>query len=193
MSENVVIAVIGGAVTLLVGFLAAAVAIWVYRAGERSRAKDALAEKQRLMVVRMLDTIESAIHSRATPSIFRPWRDPTVDLTLALPRLLLELPEADLPVATWAAAQVQRAATTIRLRDFLDRVMQIEGKLISWHRGDVATSWFIEQLTTEPYDPDFHLSAAVRARMWLRDVAQGAAHLVAWAYIAKTLRDSFRL
>jgi len=124
------------------------------------------------MVVRMLDTIERAIHSRAAPSFFRIWRNPMVDLTLALPRLLLELPAADLPVAEWAAGQVQRAAMTIRLRPFVSRAMNIESKLISWHRGDVPRSWFAEQLKAAPFDSRFRLPFKTRAAIWMSDLFQ---------------------
>lgn len=84
MSDDILIAVIGGAVTVAVGVLAAAVALWVHHATEKSRRRDAKVDQQRLMVTRMLDTIDRAIQTRITPAIFRPWRDPTVDLMLAL-------------------------------------------------------------------------------------------------------------
>lgn len=95
-----------------------------------------------------------------------------VDLTLALPRLLLELPEEDLPVAQWAAGQVQRAALAISLKAFVNRVMIIEGKLISWHRGDVPTSWFAEQVKAEPYDPKFRVPIRTRIAIYGRDLLQ---------------------
>lgn len=172
MQENVLIAVIGGCATLVVGFIAAGVAIWVYLAGERVRLKEAAREQQRLMVVRMLDTIEQSIDSRLAPSLFRIRRNPTVGLTLALPRLLLELPRADLPVAEWAAGQVQSAVSAVRFRTFVNRVMRIEEKLISWHRGDVPTDWFLAQLRLEPYNPRFRLARRVRLAIWLRDLSE---------------------
>jgi hypothetical protein len=95
-----------------------------------------------------------------------------VDLTLALPRLLLELPGEDLPVAQWAAGQVQRAALAVSLKAFVSRMMTIEGKLISWHRGDVPTSWFVEQLNAEPYNPRFRVPMGIRIAIYGRDLVQ---------------------
>lgn len=165
-------ALIGGAVTLVVGFLAAFVAIWVYRAGDRQRREEAATEQRRLTVIRMLDTIDRAIQWRSAPSVVRFWRNPVVDLTLALPRLLLELPRDDLPVAQWAAGQVQRAALAISLKTFVNRVMNIESRLISWHRGDVPTSWFVDQLNAEPWDSRFRIPIRIRIAIYGRDVAQ---------------------
>lgn len=168
-------ALIGGAVTLAVGFLAAFVAIWVYRAGDRARREEAATEQRRLTVMRMLDTIDRAIQWRSAPSVVRFWRNPVVDLTLALPRLLLELPREDLPVAQWAAGQVQRAALTISLKAFVNRVMSIESRLISWHRGDVPTSWFVDQLKAEPWNPRFRIPISIRIAIYARDLAQNFA------------------
>ncbi|WP_223690716.1 hypothetical protein [Leifsonia poae] len=172
MSESILSALIGGGVTLAVGFLAAFVAIWVYRAGDRARREEAATEQRRLTVIRMLDTIDRAIRWRSAPSVVRFWRNPVVDLTLALPRLLLELPGKDLPVAQWAAGQVQRAALAISLKAFVNRMMTIEGKLISWHRGDVPTSWFVEQLDAEPYSPRFRVPMGIRIAIYGRDLVQ---------------------
>lgn len=160
---------------MAVGFLAAFVAIWVYRVGERARREEAATEKRRLTVIRMLDTIDRAIRWRSAPSVVRFWRNPVVDLTLALPRLLLELPGEDLPVAQWAAGQVQRAALAISLKAFVNRMMIIEGNLISWHRGDIPTSWFVEQLNAEPYDPRFRVPIGIRIAIYGRDLAQNFA------------------
>lgn len=189
MSDNLWAAIIGGCITLLVGVVAAAVALWVHRAGERARGREASIEQQRLMVVRMLDTIEHTIRIRSAPSPLRLFRNPIAELTLALPRLLLELPASDLAVAQWAAGQVQRASSTIRLRSFVNRVMNIEAKLISWHRGDVSTSWFVEQLRLEPYDPQFRAPARVQAGVWLRDLCQSLTVGVAIGIGVKSLQS----
>lgn len=189
MSDDVLIAVIGGAVTVAVGVLAAAVALWVHHAAEKSRRRDAEVDQQRLMVTRMLDTIDRAIQTRITPAIFRPWRDPTVDLMLALPRLLLELPIEDLAVAQWAGAQVQRAAATIRRKQFIARISGIEARLISWHRGETSVAWFQEQLRREPFDPHFRLRKRTRWAITLRDIVVGAGNLGALVIAGKALRS----
>ncbi|MFJ3394917.1 hypothetical protein [Leifsonia aquatica] len=175
MSETLLSALIGGAVTLAVGFLAAFVAIWVYRAGDKARREESATEQRRLTVIRMLDTIDRAIRWRSAPSVVRFWRSPVVDLTLALPRLLLELPGEDVAVAEWAAGQVQRAALAISLKAFVSRVMNIESRLISWHRGEVPTSWFVDQLKEEPWDPKFRIPITTRIATYARDLAQNFA------------------
>jgi hypothetical protein len=161
----------------------------VHRAGELTRRREASIEQQRLMVVRMLDTVEHTIRIRSAPSPLRLFRNPIAELALALPRLLLELPASDLAVAQWAAGQVQRASSTIRLRSFVNRVMNIEAKLISWHRGDVPTSWFVEQLRLEPYDPSFPVPARVKAGVWLWDLCQSLTIGVAIGIGVKSLQS----
>lgn len=183
MSDEFVTAAIGAAVTLGVGILAAVVAVLVHQAGERSRRREALAEQQRQAVVRMLDTIDEAIRAGLIPRIFRPSRSPELELTMALPRLLMDLPRQDLPVATWAAGQIQQARSRLRRREFVERVVAVEAALISWHRGDLAVSWFEEQLSQTPYDPQFRLRRRTRIFLWTRDMFESALAVASWAVV----------
>lgn len=192
MNDAVIIAVVSGAVTLGVGVLAAAVAIGVHRAGERSRRADALHEQQRQTVVRMLDTIDNSIRAGQIPRIFRPTRSPELELTMALPRLLLDLPKADLPVATWAAGQIQQARSAVRRKNFVEQVVAVEAALISWHRGDLPLQWFEERLESRPFDTTFRLPRRTRVLLWGRDVAEGTLSIVAWGAIVSSVRWALR-
>ncbi|MET3452222.1 hypothetical protein [Curtobacterium sp. 1544] len=188
MSDDVLVAFIGGAVTLGVGVLAAGVAIGVYYAGERNRRKEARQELQRQMVVRMLDTIDDAIRAGLVPRMFRLSRTPELEVVMALPRLLLDLPTQDLPVALWAASQVQQARKKLRRRAFVLRVVEIESALISWHRGDRPLTWFEEQLTLQPYDPKFTLAWWRRALLFARDALESAVAVGTLGLIGRALR-----
>lgn len=192
MSDELLIAVAGGAVTLGVGVLAAVVAIGVHRAGERARREDARYEQQRQMIVRMLDTIDDSIRAGLVPRIFRPSRSPELELTMALPRLLLDLPSADLAVAEWAASEVQRARGKVRRMDFVQRVVAVESALISWHRGDLPLSWFKERLNDRPYQKDFRLSRPRRLLLWARDVFEGGVTIGSWTVVALSVRWVWR-
>jgi hypothetical protein len=192
MSEQVLIAVVGGAVTLGVGVLAAVVAIGVYRAGERARRDEARHEQQRLMVARMLDTIDDSIRVGLVPRIFRPSRSPELELTMALPRLLMDLPKDDLAVAEWAAGEVQRARGKVRRKDFVQQVLTVEFALISWHRGDLPLSWFKERLQVRQYQKDFRLPSSRRLLLWARDVFEGGVTIGSWAVVAISLRWVWR-
>ncbi|WP_412161733.1 hypothetical protein [Curtobacterium flaccumfaciens] len=192
MNDAVIIAVVSGAVTLGVGVLAAAVAIGVHRAGERSRRADALHEQQRQTVVRMLDTIDNSIRAGQIPRIFRPTRSPELELTMALPRLLLDLPKADLPVATWAAGQIQQARRAVHRKNFVEQVVAVEAALISWHRGDLPLQWFEERLESRPFDTKFRLPRRTRVLLWGRDVAEGTLWIVAWGAIVSSVRWALR-
>jgi hypothetical protein len=192
MNDPVLIAIISGTVTLGVGVLAASVAIGVHRAGARSRRAEAAHEQQRQTVVRMLDTIDDSIRAGLVPRVFRPSRSPELELTMALPRLLLDLPKADLPVATWAAGQLQLARKAVRRKNFVQQVVDVEAALISWHRGDVPLQWFEQRLESQPYDPTFRLSLRSRLLLWGRDVAEGALTIAAWGVVVSSLRWAFR-
>lgn len=50
--------------------------------------------------------------------------------------------------------------------------MNIESRLISWHRGDVPTAWFVDQLKNEPWDPRFKIPIGIRIAIFGRDLAQ---------------------
>ena len=151
---------------------------WLRDRGQRKQhAEDARAENERMMVLHMLETIDDAIRKRATPSLFRPFRNPNVDLLLALPRLLLELPRQDWPVATWAAAQIQRSTGTVRQKTFVERIVNVQSRLVSWHRRDIDTDWFVEQLKAEPFIEAYRASAGQRLARTARDVGVGSAYL----------------
>ena len=192
MNDPVLIAIISAGVTLGVGVLAAVVAIGVHRAGGRSRRAEAIHEQQRQTVVRMLDTIDDSIRAGLVPRVFRPSRSPELELTLALPRLLLDLPKADLPVATWAAGQLQLARNAVRRKNFVKQVVDVEAALISWHRGDLPWRWFEERLESRPYDATFRLPLRRRLLLWGRDVAEGALTIVAWGVVVSSVRWAFR-
>jgi len=187
MDASIVPMLIGSGTTLLTAALSAFVAVGIYRRGERARGREAAREQQRLTVVRMLDTVDAAVRSRLGLAVFRGFRNPNVDTLLALPRLLVELPKDDLPVAEWSAAQVQHALQTTRRKPFVTRMMTIETQLISWHRGDVATAWFAEELNKEPFDPKFKIPRATRVGTWAREVLEavvvfGTVRFVQWTW-----------
>lgn len=188
METAIAVALIGSGTTLVTAAASAVVAVTIYRRGERGRARDAAREQQRVTVVRMLDTMDSAVRGRLSLPLVRGIRDPNTDVLLALPRLLVELPEADLPVATWCAGQVQRGLQIVRRKPFIDCVMNIEARLISWHRGDITTEWFTDALKKEPYDPDFHVSKKTRIWSWLRDALEMSVLLGASAFVRRAWR-----
>lgn len=187
MDASIVSMLIGSGTTLATAALSALVAVGIYRRGERARGREAAREQQRLTVVRMLDTVDSAVRSRLGLAVFRGFRGANVDTLLALPRLLVELPKDDLAVAEWSAAQVQRALQTTRRKPFVTRMMTIETQLISWHRGDVSTAWFEAELEKEPFDLNFKISRTTHAGTWARQVFEtvmilGTARFVHWAW-----------
>ena len=178
---------IGSGTTLFTAALSALVAVRIYRRGERVRGREAAREQQRLTVVRMLDTVDSAVRSRSSPALFRRFRNANVDTLLALPRLLVELPNDDLAVATWSATQVQRALQATRRKPFVARMMKLETQLIAWHRGDVSTAWFVAELEKEPFDPNFRISRATRMETWAHEVLEtvailGTAKFLQWTW-----------
>jgi hypothetical protein len=178
---------IGSGTTLFTAALSALMAVRIYRRGERARGREAAREQQRLTVVRMLDNVDCAVRSRLTPALFRRFQNANVDTLLALPRLLVELPNDDLAVATWSAARVQRALQATRRKPFVARMMTLETQLISWHRGDVSTAWFVAELEKEPFDLDFRIPRATRIGIWAREVLEtvailGTAKLLQWTW-----------
>lgn len=106
---------------------------------------------------------------------------------LAPPRLLLELPAEDLAVAQWAEAQVQRAAPSIRRKQLIARISEIEARLISRHRGETSVAWSQEQFRREPSDPNFRLRKRTRLAIMLRDILVGAGNLGALVIAGRAL------
>lgn len=188
METAIAVALIGSGATLLTAATSAVVAVTIYRRGERGRARDAAREQQRLNVVRMLDTMDSAVRSRLSLPLVRGLRDLNTDVLLALPRLLIELPKVDLPVATWCAGQVQQGIQIVHRKPFIDCMLNIEARLISWHRGDITIEWFEDALKTEPYDPDFQVPKKMRIRSWLQDTLELSALLGVSALVRRAWR-----
>lgn len=193
MSADASAALVTAVIGAVVGALGAWFFGWLRDRGERKRrAQAARAENERVMVLHMLDTIDGAIRTRATPSLFRPFRDPNVDLVLALPRLLLELPREDFPVATWAAAQIQRSTGIVRQRAFVERIVNVQSRLVSWHRRDIGTGWFVEQLKSEPFIEGYRVAAGPRLARTARDVGVGSAFLGVFAFLLRAVLSMAR-
>jgi hypothetical protein len=187
MDAWIVSMMIGSGTTLFTAALSALVAVRIYRRGERVHGREAAREQQRLTVVRMLDTVGAAVRTRSSPALFRRFQNANVDTLLALPRLLVELPNDDLAVATWSATQVQRALQATRRKPFVARMMTLETQLIAWHRGDVSTAWFVAELEKEPFDPNFRISRATRMETWAYEVLEtvailGTARFLQWTW-----------
>jgi hypothetical protein len=167
-------ALLGSAATLTTAIVSATVALTIYRRGERTQRVEGQREQQRQSLVRMLDTVDAAVRSRLALSLVRGLRNPNTDLLLAVPKLLIEMPAKDLPVATWTAAQVQCALQTVGKKPFIGRMATIKSQLIAWHRGDLPTSWFTDSLQETPYQVPFRIPKRTRAGAFIRDALESA-------------------
>lgn len=174
MELSLTTALIGSGATLITASVSATVALTIYSRGERARRLEGQREQQRQSIVRMLDTVDSAVRSRLALSPVRGLRNPNTDLLLALPKLLIEMRHEDLPVATWTAAQVQLALQTVGKKPFIGRMTTIKSQLIAWHRGDLATAWFVDALQSAPYQMPFRISKRTRTGVFARDALESA-------------------
>lgn len=165
----------GSAVAALIGgLISAGIAFGTVREGKRRDEVKATADAKRTAVLRMLDVVDQSLHAQRFPSFMRYWRHSEVDLALVLPRLLIDLPKEEIPMATWVAKQVQVMAWEGSGPTYVGLATLISEKLVGWSRGDVPAKWFEAELEKNPWDPAQKASLSTKVRSTGRSVLTDA-------------------
>jgi hypothetical protein len=172
------------------GVLGIGASLLIFRLQGIRGAREARHEAKSVAVSRMLDVLDDAIKMQILPPVIRRFRNPDASVLLALSRLTLDLPEEDIPVALWAASQVQRMAYERAGKRYLQRATKLQSRLVSWYRGEASVQWFNDALKEEPFQADWKPSASVRVKTELRDVAETLGLVVAGATAWAAIRDS---
>lgn len=176
---------------LIGGLISAGIAFGVFFGEKRRDQKNARHEAKRLVVTRMLDVIDQAIQAQRLPPLIRLWRNPDVALILTLPRLMIDLPKEDLPVASWVARQVQLMAWERSGSKYIARATQLSAKLVSWFRGDVAISWFEDQNAKDPLNPNWKPTLAKRLKPLGRDTVKDTTYIAIGAAMYGVIKEGF--
>jgi len=171
------------------GLIGAATAFGVFAVGESRRVVAARHETKRLVVSRMLDVLDRAIRAQALPPLIRRFRNPDIELSLSLQRLMLDLPKEDLPVAAWAGGQVQRMVEEGTGRRYLNRATHLQAQLVSWYRGDKSTQWFVEALRTEPLRENWKWSRWSKVKAGARDAGTDITYIAVGSFAYAGVRD----
>ena len=174
---------------LIGGLISAGIAFGVFLGEKRRDEKRGKQEAKRLIVTRMLDVVDQAIRAQRLPPIVRQWRSPDAALVLTLPRLMIDLPKEDLPVATWVARQVQIMTWERSGSRYLAAATQLSARLVSWFRGDVPTSWFDQENRKDPLDPNWKPSLKQRLKVVGRDASKDTAYVAVGAAIYGLVKE----
>jgi hypothetical protein len=161
------------------GVMGIAAALIVYILEKRRNEREARHDAKRVAVSRMLDVLDDAIKIQVLPPMVRRWKSPDASLLLALSRLLLDLADEDIPIASWSAGQVQRMVFERARKKYLSRATQLQSRLLGWYRGDVQVQWFSDALKEEPFVEGWRPSPASRVNAELRDASANLGFLAA--------------
>ncbi|MHB9004807.1 MAG: hypothetical protein ACYC6C_12255 [Coriobacteriia bacterium] len=164
-----------GLIVAIITAGAAAIAVVVtivqFLVEKARQRREAIVEARRAAVARVLGAVERAARAHALFPISRFWTSGTMELAVELPRLLLELPRADHHVAYWVGRQVQLMQLTTSEKDSLRIATNAGLKLTMWHQGDVATSWFTNEVKREPMLIDAKVPLQNRAKRFVQESA----------------------
>lgn len=156
---NVVLAIVS-----LIGSLALpslAVTIYLHvREQHRARA-DSVADRQRLLVERVLDAVERTMQRQASLARYVA-APPAVDFAALYPRVLLDVGSGNEAIAMWVWRQVQDMLATASQNQSIRLGGVIAAQLMSWQRGDIDVTWFSQELREHPVDQSFRVPTRVQ-------------------------------
>jgi hypothetical protein len=126
-------------------------------------------EVRRLLIVRVLDSLDASTRSMIRPAFVTAWTNPDLEFALLAPRLYLDLERSDRAVAGWVQRQVQKMQLARGAREALLIRASVADHLIRWHLGELATSDFTKMNLEDPTVRDFRVPMKTKLGRTSRD------------------------
>lgn len=164
------------AVVSVVGGLALptiAITLWSDARNQRRARADAIAERQRQLINRVLDAVAHTMRQQASLAWYVGAPTP-VDFAALYPRVLLDVGKGNEDIASWVWRQVQHMLASPSPNDPIRLGGVIAGQLMAWQRGDIGLDWFSTELTRDPVATAFRVPARTQLAHLRRRFGVGA-------------------
>jgi len=193
------VVITGGALIVSIAALIVSTIIFVIESRRRrSEDTERLARGQasenerarRDSVEKVIDIVERAARAQ-TRFPFGPVLNRTeFEFAISIPRLLVALPPEDREIGTWVMVRLQEMQALPKAKDATAISFKVALRLAGWQRGEIPTDWFVDELKSKPFDPNFTVSRVVKIRRQLAFSRELAVNTVGGFIAVVTLRNA---
>jgi hypothetical protein len=162
-------------------FSAAVVALLLFVGSSILKARQDARELRRLLVARILTTIEHVVKQSVRPLILTMWNRNEIDLALIQTRLALDLPEGDVAISQWLWGQTQKIYLAKTDNEATRVATGIAMRLALWHNGAISRKWFESELLSSPVIAHFTIPKRLKRKKTWKLVKEAAS---LWGVVA---------
>lgn len=168
-----------------------AVTLFLDARNQRRARVDAIADRKRQLVSRVLDAVEQTMRRQASLARYVA-APPSVDFAALYPRVLLDVGRGNEDIAGWVWRQVQHMLASEDPSEPLRLGGVIAGQLMAWQRGDLDVAWFRTELGRDPVDHNFRVPARTQLVRLRNQFGTGVLFSALLAACALTVRSVVR-
>lgn len=143
-------------------------------------------------VEKVIDIVERAARAQ-TRFPFGPVLNRTeFEFAISIPRLLVALPPEDREIGTWVVVRLQEMQALPKAKDATGVSFKVALRLAGWQRGEIPTDWFVDELKSKPFDPNFTVPRMIKIRRQLAFSRELALNTVGGFIAVVAFRDALK-